>query len=408
MAEPNTESHIHDILLRVARCHLGAADHAWLRAAAQGELDWTALIRTALAHGVAGLLCRHLLTALDGELPADIRAAAIAYIAEARERHAAGVAQLQDLLAAFATVGVSAIPFKGPALAEMVYAEPALRGFRDLDILIAAADIAAVMGVLAARGYQSQYPDLRARDRRAYHAYNGQDILFTPGLLPVEPHWQFGQRTLAAPIDMVAMLRRSVQIPLSGRPIRVLSPEDSVLACAYHGSKEEWASLRGVVDMAELLRAFPALDWDVLLHRAQAAGLQRMLLLGVCLARDLLGAPIPATVGQHIAADRMCQDLAARVRAKLFANGAVERSIFEFSAFRWHMRERLRDRLRYAGATICTPRVHHFGILALPAWLGFLYPVIKLGHDYVALPIWKLARPGLATITDHAPTADAA
>ena len=45
----------------------------------------------------------------------------------------------------------------------------------------------------------------------------------------------------------------------------------------------------------------------------------------------------------------------------------------------------------YVAATLFTARAQHFRFVDLPEWLRFLYPLVRVGHDYVALPLWRLA-----------------
>jgi hypothetical protein len=59
-------------------------------------------------------------------------------------------------------------------------------------------------------------------------------------------------------------------------------------------------------------------------------------------------------------------------------------SIFALSRFRLSRR----DRLRYVLRTVATPRTIHFKMVRLPPALFFLYVPLKLGHDYVAQPLW--------------------
>ena len=56
------------------------------------------------------------------------------------------------------------------------------------------------------------------------------------------------------------------------------------------------------------------------------------------------------------------------------------------------MRERFGDRLRYARATIFTPRVRQFRTIDLPDRLCFLYPAVKIAQDNIALPLKRLIR----------------
>jgi hypothetical protein len=53
------------------------------------------------------------------------------------------------------------------------------------------------------------------------------------------------------------------------------------------------------------------------------------------------------------------------------------------------MRERWRDRLRYVGRTLISPRRHHLELVALPRHLRWGYFVVKLGLDFAVTPAWK-------------------
>ncbi|MEJ0020634.1 MAG: nucleotidyltransferase family protein [Acetobacteraceae bacterium] len=381
------------MLLGIAGQADGAAPVAWPATAEA----WTSLIGQALAHGVAALLCRRLLQApagsLAGTLPDDIAAAACAYLGEHEVAVAASIGQLADVLAALEAAGVPALPFKGPVFAAQAYGDPAARVSADLDLLIRPAQIAPALAVLDGLGYRSGVADLPPRRLRDYHRYNGQDVLVAPGLLAVEPHWALAPRTLGVALDTAPFWLRARPIGLHGHSLPCLSPEDALLVACLHGGKEEWSRLIWIADVAALLRRHPALDTAAVLRRASEAGLRRMVLLGLRLAADLLAAPLDQAMREAIAADPVTLRLADRVRMRLFAGGTESASVFRFTGFRWMLRERWADRLRYLAGTLLTARVAHFRSVDLPDALAFLYPAVRLGHDFVALPLWKALRP---------------
>ena len=129
-----------------------------------------------------------------------------------------------------------------------------------------------------------------------------------------------------------------------------------------------------------------------MLARATAAGLRRMLLIGVALARDLLGAPCAPPLAAALATDAAARRLAAQAAARLWRRDAPVPSVFVLTAFRWHMRERFSDRLRYAASTLLAARVPHYRAVDLPDSLIGLYPLVRLAHDFVALPLWRAYR----------------
>jgi len=392
------ESHI---LLATARQDLTAVGD--LRRWVATSPDWDAVVAWALAHGTAGLLCRHLIEAAPDLLPDDLREAAGAYLRCESERNVGARAQLAAVLGALNAVGIEAIPFKGPVLAAQVYDDPASRGFADLDFLIDERNVGPTMATLAQLGYRSDVADLRQRHREKYHAYNGQDILFADQALPVEPHWALAPTTFDIRLDMPTIRRRAVTIAFAGSNIRCLSPEDTLLVAAVHGCKESWWRLIWLVDVAELLRRNQGLDWDYLDRQSAASGVGRMLRLSLALAARVLDAELPDRVRSAIVADRVCQRLARRIGDRLapaYLDDAIPGggSVFRLSAESLLARERFTDRFRYAFRTLTTARVQHFRMLDLPDWLEFAYPLFKVAHDYVALPAWLAGKAVMARV----------
>lgn len=378
-----------DLLLATARSALSSDDRARVRRALADITDWTALIEAALAHGTAGLLCFHLLDAAADLLPEEIAQAAVAYKAFRRAEHERVVRDLGAVLDVLSEAGVAALPYKGPVLAAAAYADPALRGCRDLDVLIHEHDIATTMTALRRLGYCSLQTGLSPRRMREFYAYNGQDALVADGRTAVEPHWRLNPRTMHADIDTLSLLHRAGSVTMNGRALPCPSREDTLLICGMHGCKEEWARLIWIADVAELLRG-AVVDWPSVLDRADQEGIRRMLLIGIALAESMLGAVVPASAARALSADPMARRLAMQAAARLFARGGNTPSVYHLSGFRLRMRERMTDRIRYVAATLFTARAQHFRFIDLPEPLAFLYPLVRVGHDYVALPLWRL------------------
>ncbi len=325
-------------------------------------------------------------------LPDDIALAATAYSRDRASFTEVAVAELAELVDALAASGIQVLPFKGPVFGAQAYGDPSLRVFRDLDLLIAAEDVTAALAMLDQLGYRSDVGDLSPRRLRDYHRYNGQDALFAAGRMPVEPHWALAPRTLSMAFDPVPLWARAGSIDVNGRALPCVAPEDALLIACLHGGKEQWSRLSWIADVAALMQAH-ALDWAAMLERAGASGLRRMVLLGARLAERLLDAALPEPLPAAIIADRVVDRLADRVQGGLFAGSSAAPSVFQFTGFRWSMRERWSDRFRYLSRTLLTARVTHFRSVDLPDGLAFLYPAVRLGHDFLALPLWKILHP---------------
>ena len=124
MLGPELQAHslttVDHLLLRLLRQDWDPL--SWTPATIGPEADWTALVQSALHHGVAGLLCRSLRGLPAGEVPEDILAAAGIYLERADEQGLVLVAHLFDILDVLAADDIPALPFKGPALGVLAHA----------------------------------------------------------------------------------------------------------------------------------------------------------------------------------------------------------------------------------------------------------------------------------------------
>jgi hypothetical protein len=356
--------------------------------ASTGEVDWRLVVETAERLGVMALVLRRL-----GRLglvpPQDLAKAGETYLARQAERNSLLIRTLKEVLRALDAAGIEAIPFKGPAVAQLAYGDLALRRYRDLDILVRDKDAEAACTVLAGLGFRNADVFTPAQ-QAAFRRYSGQDIVFRDGIA-IEPHWALAPRTLALDVDYGGLFRRARDIVLDGDTVRCFGAEDLVTVLCLHGSKEEWGRLLWISDLAHVIAATPRLDWHALLGRARERGVLRMVVVGLALASALLDS-VAAPVQEAIARDGRARALAEQAAARLFDADVKEVSIYRFSPFRWHMRERPADRLRYLIRTATTPRDVHFSLLQLPDALFFLYTPLKLLHDYGLVPVWSLGK----------------
>lgn len=381
------------LLVLAARPLTLAADSAEIRAILQQSFDWTKLVECTLQHGVTAQVFGRLLEMRDCELPAEIAEAARTHIEHMRTGNREAIDELAEIVDALKAASIDVIPIKGPVLAHLVYGDATIRSFRDLDFLVRPADVKRAIAVLCGFGY-SPYPEgrpLTARQQAANDALAGQTVLWHSGARAVlEPHWTLAPANLRLAIDYDGLWRRSRLIDFEGRQIRGLAPEDFVLVIAIHGGKDEWSKLQAVSDLARAVARFDALDWSVVLDRAEQQRCLRMLLTGMRLSERLMGMALPPAVAAACARDRGGDGLADALANLLLRHGPTSNSIFEVSRNRFRLHDRWGDRLRYVAATLLTPRELHFGLVRLPDPLFFLYYPVKVTHDYVLLPLWLL------------------
>lgn len=377
------------VLLAACRINPGASFEQLLENLPKA-FDWEILVNNAFAHGVSGLLCNSLLLVPQSLVPESMRHASREHLKQLEEKNQQQADQLTFILGELNLVNIKAIPFKGPTLAMSAYGQLNLRTFRDLDFLISEKDIQPCIDKLRALGYTNER-NLTPRQWLEFVGYNGEEILFGPGL-PLEPHWAFSPRMLAQKVDYEGVWRRAEERIFNLQPILGLSPEDELLVLCIHGCKEGWSKLKWVVDASEFIRSHPALDWELLIDRATAQGLARIVRIGLLISQRLVQVKIPDKINKWIENDRRANRMAMQLANDFFNINKKKPDSWKFSVFHWSMREKLSDRLRYFIRAISQPLVPHFSVIAFPDSLFFLYRPYRLFHDIIAIPAWKMIK----------------
>ena len=385
-----------EVLLLLAAVRVDAP-RAFIDHALSAPLDWTRVVQLTLAHHLAPAMARTLDAASPGLVPTDVLEAFQTYRARLAAQSDRLTRELTALLSAFDERSILVVPFKGPVLAERAFGDVSQRTPGDLDLLVRRADIRHVRQLLFERGYRDIDDDRSGHDltdaqRRMYERYQCEYLFVHPDdEVMVEPHWELCQRTLALDVDYDGMLDRARPGEFAGRAFRQLAPDDLLVALCVHGAKHQWERLSWVRDVAGVLAAWPGIDLDALLVRASETGCARMLLLSLEVVRRCGGVALPATVAEAIHRDPEAEALAGDVMDALFRPRPEPRND-RLEPFRYRMRERRMDRLRYAWLTWITPRRRHLEMAALPRGLGWGYYPIKIGADYALGPLRQAGR----------------
>lgn len=292
----------------------------------RSELDWARVIQDAHQHRIIALLYARLKSAHDGAYPGAVRRyLRLRAQVEALRSHAFAD-ELLRLIALLSEQGISALPFKGPVLANALYGDVALRPFVDLDVLVHREDLLQGCALLRDQGYrpvleskagatvEQVLSNVRMKD--VAFAHEGKQIR-------LELHWALFPQELSLSYDNEALWSRAVSVPLNGTAVRTLAPEDLMLYLCVHGAKHGWSSLIWIRDVAEVLRAHPTLDWARIHREAVTLRCVGLLHIGLRLAVRLLGAAVPGNVEVMIAADKKAARLAELVRRRLFIKSNV-------------------------------------------------------------------------------------
>jgi hypothetical protein len=337
-----------ELLLCLARAHLGPEEGARLEALLQTPINWDDFLKLAERHRLLPLCTRHLNALAGGQVPAASMQAMRGYTERNLRRSLLLTGELHNILRVFGEAGIPALPFKGPVLAAYLYGSIALRDMLDLDVLVTKQDAVRARDLLFERGYRSAVPTGERWDE--YLLWSGCNFtLLHEGFgLVVELHWT--PEACLSDREVAELWQRSEYVSLTGMKVATFARQDLLLLMCLHGSRHMWERLEWVVGVAEVLRSH-AVSWDRALEDAGSLGGRRALYLGVVLAHGLLGAPVPDRILQRIRAERGMSRLTRAACHQLFCETPTlaHQLGLQFHGFQLRSKDRLRDRVRYIG-----------------------------------------------------------
>jgi hypothetical protein len=365
-----------ELMLCCARTRTDARVVARLRELLDGSLDWDFALRFAESHSLVPLLYFNLHAHAPEKVPPVVYEKLRDQYRRISALNVYLSGELRRLLKLFAAHSIEAIPYKGPALAAQAYGNIALRHFGDLDILVRQRDVLRVMELLIAEGY-TLHPPLNGV-QQALMLRTQCNLPFTRDArrLIVEIHWRVSARLFSSPLDEESLWENSGHDSFEGMTIKTLAPEDLLLSLCVHGAKHLWERLSWIADIAQLLEVYTDLNWPRLLERARRSGTERMLLLGLYVARDLLDAELPAQVESQFEIDAGIAPLAAQIYTQLFAGDGETSGMSSYFLFQLRARRRLRDKFNYCRYVV-SPTEEDLTLLSLPAPLSFIYYVLR-------------------------------
>lgn len=256
-------------------------------------IDWNELYKLAVWHKLIPLLYHNLSNIPSGSIPESFLEQLKTKFAVNVQEQFTLLMELIHLAKLFNAHGIPFIPFKGVGLAQKIYGNLALRASGDIDILIQ-------------KSYIKECNDLL--DKQKNYVIN--HYKFPPGLnltgngisaielhneysqVTVDLQWHLGSKTgINVPVD--ELFQRSRTDNLGNIPILYFSKEDHLLALCAHGAKHLWSHLIWICDIAEFLKKYPDLNWDIIQAMAKKYRIERIVYSGIFIAHILLEAPLP-------------------------------------------------------------------------------------------------------------------
>ena len=121
------------------------------------------------------------------------------------------------------------------------------------------------------------------------------------------------------------------------------------------------------------------IDYSLVLSRARALGIARILGVSFWLVKNVLRAEIPQPA-EEIAADPRVPALGSKFAARLARGATYDFESTEYFRLILKLRERRGDRLRYLWRLVWTPGAGEIAAVRLPEALFPLYRIVRIGR----------------------------
>jgi hypothetical protein len=329
-----------ELLLCCARKH---TDSQRIKLLLQQKLDWEYFIKSASRHKVISLVYNNL---AHESIPHSVLDQLQKLFYSNAQRSLLLTGELIKILQLLQAENITAVPYKGPVLASLLYGNVALRPAGDLDIVVQQADVLQFKQILINEGYEPLLKMTVAEERnflqgKGEHSYNffhyGKKIL-------IEIHWRITPE-YTSPIQTMHFWNKLEYCTLAGTKILTLPLENWLPILCVHGSRHRWERLNWLCDIAEIIQLQPDMNWQDTIQLTTELDCRRMLFIGIFLAHYLLGAKLPQKVLQQIEADKQVVSLASKIIREMAAEH--QQKFMARTIYHLKVRERWQNKVLY-------------------------------------------------------------
>ncbi len=304
--------------------------------------DWAQLLQLAVNNGVASYLHAYISQQRGQGESAEVLFAQLRERAHlSTYRSLALRAELVRVLKVFRAEGIAVIPLKGPYMADRYYAQPSLREFGDLDLLVDEADRDRAWQLLLENGYHSPYQnhDLEHRYHVVFKHKQTDEM--------VELHWRIAGPQFG-PYYRGGFLWDGATERVYRSGLAVLEPrvEANLLYLAIHAYKHDWSRLQWLLDFPEMIGRASDLDWDRLDALAHQQHAHKILRATLQLVRNLFPEAPNAPQTHPLSRPALSPAQLRRIGRLLLSHSSDAQRLGNFYALRVAMAETSKDKLR--------------------------------------------------------------
>jgi len=300
--------------------------------------------------------------------------------------------QLATVLGALSEADVPALVIKGAATATY-YADPALRSYGDLDIMVPKSLLGKAEQALNQLGYECFASKAWWLDR--FHHL--PPMVSESGALLVELHWALDYQEEKGRLPADDLWARAVPWAVGNQPALRLETIDAVLHLCRHAVVQHrvYGVFGSLCDLAQLTQNWGPEDWRTLIRRALYYELARPVYLMLVLAGQVLDLAAPAEVLSALGASGSMPKPDDLMRRLMRSDGATLPRV-SVGAVQAATEGTPGARLRHLAGSLFLPRDGMAMVYKIPRdspriWLAYLWRPVDLLWRY-GLSIWRVLR----------------
>jgi hypothetical protein len=365
-----------ELILACARTRLDEPACERIRELMRGSLNWSDVVATAFEHHLEFLLSENLSAAGNGMVPT-----VTTDLLRDTCRKTSGTALLLSseffrVQTIFDAEALPLIPYKGPMLAWLAYGSLTRRRYLDLDFFLEQKNLPRAAVLLKSAGFRADFQPREEVSGSSGPVPGQYGFYRDVTRSQVELHTERTLRYYPVPLDFSEMSKRLLTVEISGRQLRTFSIEDTLVMLCVHGAKHFWERLAWIVDVAELIASQPV-DWPLALRFATKLKSRRLLLLGLSLAHELLGASLPQDILTEVQRDSNALWLANRVYGELAGEADPRAGVIPRAMFRLRSGDGVPNSARHMLRLMSSPTLSDHKTVQLPEMLSPLYALVR-------------------------------
>jgi Uncharacterised nucleotidyltransferase len=325
-------------------------------------IRWPEFVGQARRHGLTPLAYRFLMTRADFS-PAIQRLLhrdTIDIVAENLKQ----IAGLRVVAAAFARSGIPWLCVKGPVAATILYDDPNLRPFSDIDLLIRQPDFRSALTNLVERGFRPVF-NMTPEWQALYFRDQSETTLFDKGIR-LDLHWELLPNRYSFAPAMNAIWARAERANVFDVAVDTPGPHDTFVFLCLHAARHDWERLIWLIDIAALITRSDRLDWDAVVRELDHTSRKTPLQVSLMLVQVLFGVHLPLKVSARVNGDSIALALSKERIRRWQHESETSKYPWPWKSMYYRSMNLPADRRRYLHDVLLRPTPHEWRAVPLP------------------------------------------